>query len=113
MRTVLHASAALSIFALAGCILPIAADGAFSVKGSVVSVSNPPPKCELQLLRNARVVRTREVSGEYRETFVVAPAAATYDLQLHCNGALFQSVPVHYKGFTPQGGEVVFPEVRA
>jgi hypothetical protein len=113
MRILPHGLALLGLTFLCGCIVPVAADGAFSVEGSVVALSSAAPRCALQLLSNARVLHTREVSGKYAVTFIVAPAAATYDVQLHCNGTLLQSMPVHYGSSTRPGGTVRFPEVRA
>jgi len=100
----------LSAASTTACI-PIAADGALRTQGEIVGASNP---CELQLFREgergAPLQRLR-VSGTFLETFVVAPTATTYRVDLLCNGSVQQSRAVRYEGAATYERPVQFGKV--
>jgi hypothetical protein len=111
MHTPHRAIGAALCCALASCIVPVAADGAFIVEGSVT----PRPSsqdCELQLLDGsggAKPLSTRAVTGAFRETFVVAPYPAAYRIRTICNGQVVHLVHVRYGTEVTYATPVVLP----
>ena len=96
--------------ALAACI-SIAADGAFSAQGEIAGSSNP---CELQLFREGQhgaPLQRQKVSGAFLETFVVAPAATTYRVDLWCNGSVRRSLTIRYEGAATYEKPIQFGKV--
>lgn len=110
-----RASLAVASTALAGCILPIAADGGFSVEGRIAVASRSPATCELQLFQDtlsSKPLYSRTVAGVFREGFVVAPKDSTYRLTLLCAEGVVQVVQVRYGTEVRPGATVHLSEVQ-
>lgn len=97
--------------ALAGCldfmpIIPVAADGGFSVVGRLVPEAGV---CDLLLARASGTeppLSTSRVSGDFREGFVVSPYAGDYRVSVVCGGVVRKSAVVRY-GAEVKPGESV------
>jgi len=100
----------LSAMSATACI-PIAADGAFRAQGEIVGTSKP---CDLLLFREGErgaPLQRQLVSGAFLETFVVAPSATTYRVDLWCNGSVQQSRTVRYEGAATYEKPIQFGKV--
>jgi hypothetical protein len=113
MRSLSFAQLATAVpLALSGCVLPVAGDGAFTVKGKVLS-NTAPLICEVQLTDAGRnkALETKQVKGAFSVTFIVAPSARIYDVLTVCDGAVRQTVRVRYGTQVGPGGSVALPDL--
>ena len=68
-------------------------DGALRVRGNIPETH----RCDLLLLdQGQEVIRRNGVSGEFLETFVVAPYRADYVVAVECDGIVLREEPVAY-----------------
>ena len=90
----------VSSIAISGC------DGAFRVKGELVTQSGAPASCQLHLLNASGLgrIQTRDVKGPFLTTFTVAPWDGEYDLRLSCSGVPDRARRINY------GSEVNYEE---
>ena len=88
----------LLLLCVSSCFL-LPADGMVALEGVVVGREGEPLEdCTLKLCSEDKV-RSAEVSGRFREDFVVAPRRKTYFVTLSCRGYLdYQSRPFEATG---------------
>lgn len=92
--------------AISGCIVPIAADGGFTVVGTLVPEAGI---CDLVLARASGTeppLSMSRVSGAFREGFVVSPYAGDYRVSVVCGGVVRKSATVRH-GAEVKPGESV------
>ena len=95
MKAAIGIASLATTLSIAGCIIPIAADGYFAVVGAVPAST----ACELVLSRAsepANTLQSQRVSGAFRGGFVVTPYSVDYRLAVVCHGVERSVTTVRY-----------------
>ena len=97
-----------AFLALTGCFLAGPRDGFFRVVGSAPADSS----CHLIVVPvgSKSAGQARNVSGKFRESFVIGPSRTGHSVSLYCGRLLVASRVVKYGQDVAIGGEVVLVE---
>lgn len=96
---------------LSGCCALGPCDGVFSVSGFISEALPQPCLLDVSPKGASRSEFSREVSGSFKESFIISPSTEGHYVNVVCDGRTIKSRLVHYGRDVEIGGDVSLGEI--